>query len=42
MTCENCGKPIKKNKNIQKYCKDCAREIQFEQKKEWDRTRRNR
>ncbi|UZW14329.1 hypothetical protein OSC52_00200 [Clostridium pasteurianum] len=42
--CEECGKWIKihKNSNKIKYCLKCAKEIQFNQKKEWDRNKRKR
>lgn len=38
--CDNCDKTIRVKNNRQKYCDECAIEIQFNQKKEWDRTRR--
>lgn len=39
---ENCHRLIKKSSNKIKYCSSCAMEIQFNQKKEWDRTKRIR
>ena len=41
--CSNCGKLIKiksKFDGSSKYCDKCAEEIQFKQKKEWDRNNR--
>lgn len=38
--CERCKKPIKKNSNIQKYCKDCSKIIRREQQKILMRKRR--
>lgn len=40
--CEGCEKIIKISNNKNKYCKECAKEIQFNQKKEWDKTKRIR
>lgn len=40
-TCIICGKPIKKNSNIQKYCKECAKNIKREQLKNLMRKRRS-
>lgn len=42
--CENndCWEVIKKTSGSKKYCSKCAKEIQFNQKKEWDRTKRIR
>jgi len=39
--CINCGKEIKKNSNIQKYCKECAKLKSREQQKELMRKRRS-
>lgn len=38
--CKRCGKPIKKNSNIQKYCKDCAKIVRREKQKLLMRKRR--
>lgn len=40
--CKVCGKPIKLviPNSKAKYCNDCAKDIQFNQKKEWDKNRR--
>lgn len=43
--CKCCGKNYRiksENDYSSKYCKKCAKEIQFKQKKEWDKTKRNR
>ena len=42
--CQSCGKliKIKSKTKPEKYCEKCAKEIQDKQKKEWDRTQRNR
>ena len=42
--CENvgCEEVIKKTNGNMKYCTDCAKEKQFNQKKEWDKTKRIR
>lgn len=40
--CEKCGDLIEKTSNKQKYCDECAKEIQFNQKKNWDKTKRIR
>ena len=44
MKCENevCGEIIKKTNGNIKYCIDCAKKMQFNQKKEWDQTKRIR
>lgn len=40
--CEKCGTLVEQVNNKIKYCKKCAKNIQFEQKKEWDKTKRIR
>lgn len=35
MRCESCGLVIRRNKNVQKYCPDCAKKIQAQQKDQW-------
>ena len=40
--CDICGDLISPTNNKMKYCQQCAREIQFNQKEEWDRTKRIR
>lgn len=35
MRCEACGLVIRRNKNVQKYCPDCAKKIQAQQKDQW-------
>lgn len=42
MMCKNCGKIIRSTGNKKMYCKKCAEEIQFNQKKIWDKTMRNK
>ena len=39
---ENCNRLIKGTSNNIKYCNNCADKIQFNQKKEWDRLKRER
>ena len=39
--CIQCGKEIKKNSNIQKYCKECSKIIRKEKQKELMRKRRS-
>jgi hypothetical protein len=38
--CEQCGVLIEKGSNRSKYCSDCAKKVQFDQKKEWDKVNR--
>lgn len=33
--CKSCGLVIKRNKNVQKYCPECAKKIQAQQKEQW-------
>ena len=42
--CEKCGKliKIKSKTKIPKYCNNCASQVQFDQKKKWDKTSRKR
>lgn len=42
--CTNCGKliKIKSKTKIPMYCENCAKDIQFEQKKEWDKIHRSK
>ena len=42
LNCEECGVLIVPTNNKFKYCPTCAKEIQFNQKKEWDKTKRIR
>lgn len=35
MRCKACGLVIRRNKNVQKYCPDCAKKIQAQQKDQW-------
>jgi len=39
--CDKCGDLVEKTAKNKKYCEDCAKEIQFNQKKKWDKTRKN-
>ena len=38
--CEKCSKPISPTNNKNKYCSECAKEVQHIQKKNWDQTKR--
>ena len=40
--CSECEILVEKESNKTKYCKKCAREMQFEQKKKWDNTKRKK
>lgn len=35
MRCESCGLVIRRNRNVQKYCPNCAKKIQAQQKNQW-------
>ena len=35
MRCESCGLVIRRNRNVQKYCPNCAKKIQAQQKDQW-------
>ena len=40
--CKNCGGLIENTGNKKMYCEECAKEVQFNQKKKWDREHRIR
>lgn len=40
--CKICGRMIEKIHNRKMYCDECAKEVQFNQKKKWDREHRSR
>ena len=40
MNCEICGRLVKRTCNTKKYCKECADNIKFKQKKNWDKIKR--